>query len=284
MKKNEVDFKNVEEITLEKEPKKCFSKKLNEYMDYIKETQNVNYTDIKNYIGATIGVDSRTIDTWKGENNNQEPKITPLVKFAILSDTSLDELLRGTEIDIEEDFAKRTGLNNEIAKATRKFNKSITWDREFKYVMETLHLNYNTLKTMTDTFGHQTRKSECLLWGSRELIIVTFSQLLNYFVSKDKDIIEILRQLSDILNSLQKWKEKKDRTELIKKLKCYGIEDERAYIFFKDSINDDEKLKKELNAVETSVSNIIIKIVKQYILDEFRNLPSEKSEKSSNSN
>lgn len=283
MKKYEVNFKSIQEIEFEedKEPKTIFGKKLKNYINNLKDTQDGSMTDIKSYVAANVGVESRTIDNWL---SGQEPKITPVVKFAILSGTSLDELLMDSESTIDETFAKRTGLTDVSGKSIIDLNRHIMWNNEFKHTMEKLQLNARTSDAMANTYIHQTKRQEFPLWKSRDLITVTFSQLLNYCVQKDTDIMEILTQLSDILNLLKDWKDRKDRSDVIKKLNKYEVVNEDAYIDFKDSINDDEKLKNELDAVEKSVSKIITKIFKEFILDEFRNFPSGKSEKKSTSN
>lgn len=278
---NEVKFIEFKEIEFEKGkgPRDNFSKKLKKYIDKVKEIENESITTVKEYTGARVGVESRTIDNWL--NCSQEPKITPVVKFAKLSDMSLDELLTDTDVNIDETFAKRTGLTDKSAKAIVELNRNILWSSEFKHTMEKLHFNETTYYAMA-SYGKQTKKQEFALWESKELITVTFSQFLNYIVQKYSYNMEILKEVSNILNQLKDWKDREDRTELIERLRTYNIEDENAYIDFKDSINDDEKLKKDLDATEKSLSEIMTKLVKEFILDEFRQLPSEKSEKTSN--
>lgn len=283
MKKSEIDFKKIEPIEFDNNnnPIKIFGKHLSDFINNLEEIQKEDKDTIKGYIAGSIGKDKRTIENWCSPSNKRDINVSSIVKFAKLSDMSLDELLTDTDVNIDETFAKRTGLTDKSTKAIVELNRNILWSSEFKHTMEKLHFNETTYYAMA-SYGKQTKKQEFALWESKELITVTFSQFLNYIVQKYSYNMEILKEVSNILNQLKDWKDREDRTELIERLRTYNIEDENAYIDFKDSINDDEKLKKDLDATEKSLSEIMTKLVKEFILDEFRQLPSEKSEKTSN--
>ena len=285
MKKSEINFRNIKQIEFDdnNNPAKIFGTHLDDYIQKLEQVSKEDKTTIKNYIAGSIGVDTRSVENWCNPSYEKDIKVSSVVKFAMLSDMTLDELLTNTEVNIDEAYAKRIGLPNVCVKAIIDRNREITWNNEFKHTMEKLHLNPVASDMMANTYSHDTKRPRFLLWEGGELITVTLSQLLNYCVQKESYILDILTQLSDILNLLDDWKNKKDRSELIQSLKKYSIQDEDAYIEFKDSINDDESLKNELNDVEKNVTIILEKMVKEFILDEFRNLPSEKGEKNSNS-
>lgn len=282
-----------------------FRTNLYNFISYKSKIENCSEAREKEKIAEELNISEKSVNNWLNEKKPSTPDTINILKLSKLMYSSVEELLI-SNINFEERFSKKSCLGDNSVKdcnisfsrrALKKIklskntaykisqiNKEIVWRANFSQTMKMLNFNEETVKELTIRYSSQTHRKEFPLWESKELLIVTFSTLLNYVSLKETYMMEILTQLSDILNLLKDWKDRKDRSDVIKKLNKYEVVNEDAYIDFKDSINDDEKLKNELDAVEKSVSKIITKIFKEFILDEFRNFPSGKSEKKSTSN